>query len=438
MKRLFSLCALVSVVFASSISASAAVGANPEVQLTLATIEFQAGNFPKCRQMLNDLLKIDEANTTARELLAATQHQMKDDGAAAATYERLLKESKNPKGPYHFELAMIQYKQKKTDEARRHFELAQKANFNSGTSNFYLGVMDFSSKDWRNARNHLTASLAYVDGKPMESVTRYYLANAYVQLGKTDAAVHNYYEVKGEDSDSTDTSNKGIHAVTDAIRTNAIKELKALDVNQRYATLTLQQQFDSNVQSNPSEVDNAVAASQQKSGKSVLSVAAGYSSSPTRKIQITPAFNYSTNYNYNYLARTFNFMSFTPSLFMVYKPYARFSGGLKADGTLSMQNMLDPNESTRDLKYRPFSLTANAGPVMKYELTPRITLGGEAYWRPKRFYLDPATGTSRRSGGGVFGKLSADLVSGYTWWNPLLYVSFEWDHPAGTDFRMYA
>ena len=432
MERLLCLLVLASLVIGSPVFA--AVGENAEIQLTLATIEFQAKNYPKCRQMINEILKNDEKNGGARELLALIQSQMKDDNGAAATYERLLKDCPPLKAPgYHFELAMIRFKQKKNNEARRHFDLAAGGLFNAGTSHFYLGVMDFSAKEWRGARHHFTASLTYTDGKSMEPVTRYYLANAYSQLGKTEAAVHSYYEV----SDAA-TSNSGINNLPDGIRTNALKELKALDANQRYASITLQQQFDSNVQSNPSEVENPTAATGQRSGKSNLSIAAGYSTSPTRTIQITPSINYSTNYNYNYLARTFNFMNFTPALFVVYKPYARLSAGLKADGTFTMQNMLDPNESTRDLKYRPFGLTGDVGPVLKYELTPRISLGAETYWRPKRFYLDPAIGSSRRSGGGAFAKLSSEFVSGYNWWNPLLYVSYEFDHPGGTDFRMTA
>ncbi|MBI3544721.1 MAG: hypothetical protein HY075_15735 [Deltaproteobacteria bacterium] len=435
MKLRFQLCFALSVILAAP--AFAAVNGDIEVALTMASIEYQAKNYPKCRQMVSDLLKRDPDNVGARELLALSQRGMNDDEGAAATYGKLLKGADPAKAAaYHFEMAMIRYKQKKSAEAKSHFQYAANAGFNGGTSNFYLGIMEFNAKAWKKARHHLTASLTYNDGKSMTPITRYYLANTYAQLGKTEAALHSYHEV--DDTVAERMGNSGIDDTTKGIRTNALKELKALDKGQRYASLTLMQQWDSNVQTNPTEVANPVATASQRSAKSVLSVAAGYTSSPAKKIQVTPSFSYSTNYNYNYLARNFNFMSFTPALFAIYKPYARLSGGIKADGIFSMQNMLDPDESTQHLKYRPFSLTGDVGPIVKYELTPRINVAGELYWRPKHFYLDPATGDSRRSGGGVAGKLTSEFVSGYAWWNPSVYVGYEWDHPSGKTFRSYA
>jgi hypothetical protein len=131
-------------------------------------------------------------------------------------------------------------------------------------------------------------------------------------------------------------------------------------------------------------------------------------------------------------------MTFTPALFIVYKPYARLSTGLKADGIFSMQNMLDATQSTQDLKYRPYSLTGDAGPVIKFELTPKILLAGELYWRPMRFFLDPVTSIiNQRSGGGIFSKLTAELVTDYPWWRPSIYLSYEWDDTVGTNYQDY-
>lgn len=428
-----------SVFSLSMTSAHAApASAESEVALVQATIDYQAKNFTKVKEQVRKLLKADPDNAPALELLALSHRQLKEDQSAAATYEKLLKIGAPAKIPaYSFELATIRYKDKKVAEAKKLFNVAATANFNAGTSHFFLGVMEFNAKSWRTARHHLTASLTYNDGKPMEPVTRFYLANTYAQLGKNDQAILNYHTAEKVVELREKDKGQGADQMAIGIKKNAIKELKALDKSSKYVSLTLMQQFDSNVQTNPSEVENAVAASSQRSGKSVLSASGGYSTSPTRDFQISPSFNFFTNYNYHWLARDFNFMSYTPAMLIAYKPYSRLSTAIKTEGIFSMKNNLDPDQSRQDLKYRPFSLTANVGPVVKYELTPRISLAAESYWRPKRFYLDPATGDSRRSGGGVFGRLSSEFVSGYAWWNPTAYISFEWDHPSGKTFRAY-
>lgn len=420
-------------------NAFAAVSGDTEVQLTLATIAYQAKNYKEAKKTLSTVLKSEPKNVNALELLALSQRALNEDDQASKTYESLVKLGpKDKRAAYGFELGTIRYKQKKLGDARRYFEYAAKSNFNAGTSHFFLGVMDFSDKEWRGARHHFTASLTYSDSKPMTPITRYYLANTYAQLGKSDAALINYNTAKEAVESEPNFNPTDNDSMTGNIRKNALKELKALDKGSKYISLTYMNQFDSNVQTNPSEVDNAVALSSQRSGKSILSISAGASTSPTDIVQISPSFNFYTNYNYNYLARDYNFMSFTPALYVLYKPYKQLSGGLKADGVFSMKNTLDATESKRNLKFRPFSLTGDVGPVGKYELTPRISLAAETVWRPKRFYTDPASGTTRRSGGGLLAKLSGEFISGLWWWNPGGYASYEWDYPSGSDFRMYA
>lgn len=410
-----------------------------ELALTQATIDYQSGNYGECQSRIKGLLKSNPGNLAALELLALTYRQTKDDKAALRTYEALYNIGGPSKTPaYAFELASIHYKEKRFDEARKYFNVAATANFNGGTSHFYLGLMEFDAKSWKNARHHLTASLTYNDGKTMAPITRYYLASAYAQLGKSDAAIHNYHEAESEIGSAERASNSGIDSTLEGVRKNALKELKSLDKDQRFVNVTLLNQFDSNVQTNPSEVQNPTAQSSQRSLKQVVSASAGYSSSPTRDLQVTPVFNFFTNYNDHYLARDYNFMSFTPSIYALYKPYAKLSAGLKADGTFSMKNTLDVEQSRADLKYRPFSLTGNVGPVVKYELTPRVILGFETYWRPKRFYTDPADGELRRSGGGLFIKTSAEFVTPFWFLNPLAYLSYEWDRTSGKEYRMYA
>jgi hypothetical protein len=184
-------------------------------------------------------------------------------------------------------------------------------------------------------------------------------------------------------------------------------------------------------------VDNKDAQSAQKSMNTVVTATFGYSTSPANSIQLIPSYNFYTNYNFNYLARDFNFMAHSPSLYVLYKPAARFSVGGKAQGTFVMKNDLAPGEDASRVKYRPFSLVGDIGPVAKYEVSPRLALAAEVYFRPKDYYQDPSGGDSRRSGQGIYAKLSGDLSTGLSWLNLLPYVSFEWDYPEGLLFRSY-
>jgi tetratricopeptide (TPR) repeat protein len=427
----------------NSIALAAPSSAELEVLQTEATLQYHAKQFGEASTTLNRILALDAKNIQALELMALIQKQGPDQNATANTYERLLKIAPKEKAPaYHFELGMIRYAQKKNGEAAKHFAQSATAKFNAGTSHFYLGLMFFNIKLWKEARHNFTASLGYNDGATLKPVTRYYLASTYAQLGKTDYSAYNYSEAARIVEEQTQDKSLPPEMVTIStdIRRNSLKEIKGLDRGAKIINLSLLTQHDSNVKTAPDSAadSSATAPTDRASWKSTFGANVGYTTSPTKLVQVSPSYKLSTNYNYNSLTRDYDFFTHIGTIYTMFRPYSRLVLGLKTEGTYNMQNQPEdgtPNGATR---YKPYSLTGDIGPAAKFELTPRINLTAETTWRPKRFYNDSLDGDSRRSGHGLYSRLSGDFISGFPWWNPVVYGTYEMDHPVGRTYRMSA
>lgn len=409
-----------------------------EVLQAQATMQYHAKDYKQCLSILDKVLVADPKNFSALELAALSHKQLKNDDAAEKIYKHLIKIApKDRRAPYYFDLAMIQYRKKDTKQAHKNFNRAVFGNFNAGTALFYMGMIDANNKKWRDARNNLSASLTYSDAKQFEPVTRYYLATAYSQIGNTTSAIQHYREAQAV-IDEKEKSGSKPDATSTEIRKNILKELQNFDKGSMQLGLSLMSQWDSNVQTNPVSATDPLTNSSKKSAKAVLGVSASGTTSPARMLQGSASYRYFTNYNTHHLARDYNFMSHTGTLIGMVNPGGRFSAGLKSELIFTMKNNLLTEDSRRELKYRPFNTNFDIGPVAKYEVTPRINVSGEVFYRPKWFYLDPASGDSRRTGAGIFSRLSAEFQSPFTFINPLAYASFEWDHPRGKTYRVYA
>ncbi|MBI2606961.1 MAG: hypothetical protein HYW49_12885 [Deltaproteobacteria bacterium] len=377
-----------------------------------------------------------DQQVAALELLALIHRQKKEDPQAAGVYRKLLATAPLSKRPaYHFELGMIRLQQKNRGEARQNFSAAVDGNFNPGTSRFFLGLLDFEDANPRRALHDFSTASAWPDAEAIMTAVRYYLANSYLQLGRTEAAVRNYKEAlrsagAGADAGAPDP-------IAESATKGAAKALGDLDKSQPFSSVSLLAQWDSNVQSYPIDVTNSLGVSNQRSLKAVLSGSVAYSTSPTRDWQFTPLYSFYGNYNFNSATRDFDFLSHTLGAYVFRKPYLRFAKGFKAQSTFSMKNTPDADRPG-GTRYTKYSLTHDIGPVVKYELTPRSFLTGELYWRPKKYYADTDTGTSQRSGQGLLAKATVDFISAYALWNPTGYFSFEWDATNGQDYDMTA
>ena len=435
----------ISVVLAISAQPVLAISSSSqnEVLQARATLKYHEKDYAGTLELLKQLLAKDPGNISALELQALSERGLQDDQGALRTYRQLLKlADDDKKAPYDFEFAMLLFRHQRPRASRIYFENAANGNFNAGTSRFFMGLIDFKNKEWEAARENFAAALTYPDAKTLTAVSRYYLASAFAQLGKSDDAIRNYYLAK-QTVDSNEATawhlrpDAGVDSLSGDIRNNALKELKNLDRGNHFATLSLISQWDSNVQANPSDAPNPVPQSQQRSLKAVVSAMAGLSTSPTRNFQIVPSLRFFTNYNLNLFARSFDFISATPSLLMMYRPYARFSMGMKGEMTYTMQDQIQVGSATATTSYAGYSFTGDVGPLARYELTPTINMTAEISWRPKKFYLDASSGDTRRTGQGGLARISAEHTGGNLF-NPLAYLTYEFDSPVGTTYQFNA
>lgn len=403
-----------------------------EVLLAKASLLFHSKKEAECLRVLDTVLSKDESNKNALELKALVFKSQNNDDKAAETYLKLIEVTPREKAPpYHFELATVLFKQKKFDEAEKHYTISARKYFNKGTSHFFAGMANTNQKDWVRASKNFGAALLYADASQMKPVARYYLATAQAQTGKSTAAIRNYvrtaFDIKEAGNDSP------MAAQFPGLKKNAIETLRTFNQEQFFATATYMQQWDNNVTLMPYTVTTGQQASGKQSLKSVISAVFGYTSSPTKKFQFIPSNTIYTNYNYNYESREMNFFSDTPSFYLFYKPYNRLASGIKIEGTYNMKRQLSVTDGS--YKYRPYSFVGDIGPLLRYEALPTVNLGLEVTYKPKRYYRESKEGEDRRTGRGIYTKFSTEFNSEYYWLTPTVTLTFEWDDTLGTSYR---
>ncbi|HRK01782.1 MAG TPA: hypothetical protein PLH57_03895 [Oligoflexia bacterium] len=403
-----------------------------EVLQAKAAILFHSKKESECLKVIDSILEADNTNKNALELRALVFKSQNKNDLAAETYLKLIEITPPEKAaPYHFELGAIRFKQKQLDEAKKHFTASARRGFNKGTSHFFAGMADTSQKNWTSASKNFAASLLYPDAEPMRPVSRFYLATAHAQAGKSTAAIRNYVRTAFDVSESSKKT-PGVSQHGD-LKKNAVDALKSFNQEQYFVTGTYLQQWDNNVTLMPYTVTTGQQATGKRTLKSIVSVVAGYSSSPTKKFQFVPSNTVYTNYNYNYKSREMNFFSDTPSFYLFYKPYNRFSTGIKAEGTYNMKRQLSTADGS--YKYRPYSMTGDFGPLLRYEALPSLNLGYEISYKPKRYYRESKEGEDRRSGRGLYTRFTTEFNSEIEWLTPNVALTFEWDDTLGTSYR---
>ncbi|MBI3555294.1 MAG: hypothetical protein HY074_03390, partial [Deltaproteobacteria bacterium] len=181
-----------------------------------------------------------------------------------------------------------------------------------------------------------------------------------------ERGIRSYYEATAQDETAPRNTGEArsarpIDSGAGSIRQSALKELKKLDHDSRFLMLSLLSQWDSNVQANPEDVPNPVPQSMQQSMKTVINATGIAVSSPTRTFQFITSARFFANYNFNRLTRDFDFMSATPAVIGMYRPYARLSYGLRGEGTYTMKNTADVGNPNAVTIYRSFSATGDIG-----------------------------------------------------------------------------
>lgn len=405
-----------------------------EVEAAQSILLYHRGKYLEAVSALKKIIQATKPGSSTQvkslEMLALCYRQMEKDpqyeALAAGTYRKLIEATKpEASAPYRFELATIRFKQKKTDEAYLLFKDAITYGFNSGTAHFFVSLIELERKRIRAALEHLNNALDFPDAEQIKPAIHYYLGNTYLQLGKTETAIQNFQAASPQTASSS--------AIAKQSAEGSQKILKDLDTAAFFGTASALVQWDSNVQSNPDDVASTLGPSQQQSLKSILSASLVYSTSPVRDWQFTPSYSFYGNYNFNAYTREYNFVSNTASVYIFHKPYLRFSKGFKLTSTLSFKN--SPVRRGETL-YTKYSLTEEIGPTFRYQMTPKLFATFEGFWKPKKFFTDPTTGDSIRSGNGALIRTGLQAITPFAWLNPQGYLAYEFDETRGTTYDL--
>ena len=393
-----------------------------------AVIAFNQSNFEKSQTLLAEVFKIAPNATPALELKALNQKALGLDSDAMKTYGELVRTgpvSQKPK--YYFEVGSLLHKSKRYAQARPYFNAALSGNFNVGASHFFLGLIDYEDKQYESAERHFVAVIDS-EASDLYGLAYFYLGVVYYRMGYTIGAIRGMRYARTAVEPWKNSSDAGQRKSGEDITDTARKILKAVDQVTWFGNISLVTQYDSNVTLLADSITSAAQTSGKRSVKEILTGGGGFMTSPARMFQGVVSYRTFLNYNMNPDTKSFDFFSHLPAVYLNYKPYLRFTPGLKVEGNYTFQNQAGAGGS---LEFHPYSLTAEMGPYARYEVNPHFIVQADAFYKPKKYYGDPLTGNDIRSGGGSIFRGTVEYTSPWKLLQPTMYLSHETDGATG-------
>ena len=402
-----------------------------EANYAEAVLQFNAKDFPKTVEVLDSILQVEPKHIQALELKALSQRSLGKSLESISTYQALLAiKPLAEQAPYHFEIGVLYFREKKYRDAREHLKAAVDAKFNEGPAVFFLAQNEFESGFFKEADEYFTRSAGMSSELlPVELkiASHYYLGLIHSRSGYATGATHELLEAK--ESAQKFPNNK----LAAEIGTAASAALAPYDSTQWFGNVSVLGEYDGNVSLLSSTAADAQVSSGKTTAKTQIVAGLGRVSSPMDTLQWVVSYRASTNKNFNKETREYEFFSNMPSLYVTYQSLAKTNLGFKVDGAYTFQNHVDP--VTAAAQYRKYSLSGETGPYLRTELARKTNLTFEVFARPQHYYSDPDSGTSRRSGLALFGRVSMRRDTGSSWINPEGSVSYENNASDGTDYQ---
>ncbi|MCM2322109.1 MAG: tetratricopeptide repeat protein [Oligoflexia bacterium] len=416
---------------------TAALGAEPadrveshpgmllEVEYSEAVFEFTNKRYLEAVKILDSLLQQKPDHFQALELKALSLKTVGNDAASVDVYEKLIKyKPRNERAPYHFELGMIFYRQKRLKEARPHLLRSIQGKFNVGVSHFFLGSIDFQNKEFRDAINHYRAAIPGVPDD-LKVACHYYIGMIHAQRGYGPGATHSLM-IARESAARIDNND-----MARDLGAAAAKALAPYDKATWFGSISYQQQYDGNV-SNISSSVSPEDATGKVSVKSNISFNGGYVGSPMRAVQTMATYRFNFNKNFNSDALDYEFATNTLSAYFTFQPLMKTNFGVKLEGNHGFQNRQDP--ATSKYGFRPYSYSGEVGPFLRAEFSETLHFSAEANYRAQTFNND-GTGTNVRSGNLIIPRLSLKIDTTSMQFNPTISGTYELNRARGSDQR---
>ncbi len=406
-----------------------------------AVLAFNSRNYAQTLKVLETLLQRSPEVPEFLELQALVYKATDREQDSARTYEILIEKkgpsAKSPKelAPYHFELGLIRYREKKATDAEKHLRFALEQEFNTGATHLYLGMMSFQAGKWSDADDHFQGVVSN-GGQELRPIGYFYLGQVSSKTGYSAGATQNFILARSAAESVLDSPSASPTAKTAAqqILDATEKALKPYDHGRFFGSIALTAGIDSNTLAIPSSVTSETETSRKASGKTTLSVGAGYSTSPMNLTQFLTSYRGNLSYLTNTLARPAEFHDHMLSLYLTRNPMARFSYGLKGEGSLVFKNDVQAPISRSSFSLKLYSESLSVGPFIKYQLKPKLILMTEALVQPQKYDQD-GPGDLARSGIDYQLRTFLKSETGERFWNPVIGLRLDRNQTKGTDFR---
>ncbi len=361
--------------------ASAEVPDVLEPDYSQAVIDFNAKEYKKAIQSLDDLLKKNPGVIEFLELKALSQKSANQDKEALKTYVQLIQtQRKNKKpakeiAPYHFELGIIQYRNQQLEPAIKNFAYALNQGFNPEASAMYLGITSFQKKENEAAIGYFKTVMSGTV-EELKTAAAFYLGQVHLAQKSTYSAIENFQDARNRAETSLrdpklDAETK--QGMPQQIFDATSKVLEPYDRSLWFGSLSTLLGYDSNVTTEPPNSSQSSTGTSNSSLKLLGSFNVGYMTPSLHWFQWVPSYRFSGNYNTNKDVREYQFASNVLSMFFNFQPLYRLSYGLKTEGTLTFKNKVERSgkEITKsELLY--FNRVLSAGPYARYWISPKI------------------------------------------------------------------
>lgn len=396
-----------------------------EPEYAEAVLAFNGRDYDRALKLLNELLRQQPGATELLELKALTLKSSKKGEQSAELYQKLI-DAKTAEGadeediaPYHFELGVIRFREKKYDEARKHLEFAVEEDFNDGAANFFLGIIHFQGGNWAAAEDHFS-DVTSSSADDLVPPSHFYLGQTSLKTGYAPGGVRHLVYARDTANEILErsTSSADTKTVAAKIKAQAEKGLAPLDRSRKYANVAALTGYDSNVLAFPDDFSGE--ASGKTSPQVLLRGSAGWMSSPLDTYQLHPSIRSEFNYNLNPSAFQGMIVRTTPSFYVTRTPLARFSIGGKVETPVSFKGTTDGDSKTFGL----FSSSIELGPFVRWEMFRRTFLTFEFFPGLTRYKGDKVVEpVLMRSGPTMKLRLGIQRDTGSRFFNPAFSIS---------------
>lgn len=398
-----------------------------------ASLDFRSGSLKEADEKTEILLSKIPNDPSVLELKALLLNKQNKKAEAASAYLKLYHQAKknNDSGKrralYAFELGSLYYANKDFSKASSFLEEAAQHKTNVSAAHFLLGKIAFEQNDLKTSKGYLNKALEDMSFRPS---ALFLLAKVAFQENRMSDGLSNLIGAN-ETAWKALKSNRVLSESSKQLSRSIIKlssqELRMFDKSTRFFEVGTSTGYDSNVLYVPNTDDASVSFS-GSSFKQSLNWQAQLATSPVRPSQFFGIYQGSIDYNFNESTRGGQFFRHEVATFLTQDLSKSRYLGLKLAGIGVLSYQTD--------SFRPFSLEGSFGPYTKLRVSDLWWAGAEAFFVPRKNYLDSQmTSSTFRSGWEQNLRLYLASALSQKYWAPVFAVTGTLMRPSGSSFR---